>query len=98
MVAVMDEVGIDLADYRPKTFADLEDTSFDLIITLTPEAHHKALEFARGFSMDVVYWPTHDPTLFEGGRDQRLVQYRAVRDSLSRLIEERFGRPSTFGG
>ena len=98
MVAVMDEVGIDLADYRPKTFADLEDTSFDLIITLTPEAHHKALEFARGFSMDVVYWPTHDPTLFEGGRDQRLVQYRAVRDSLSRRIEERFGRPSTFGG
>jgi protein-tyrosine-phosphatase len=98
MVSVMDEIGVDLSDHRPKTFDDLEDSSFDLIISLTPEAHHRALEFARGLAMDVVYWPTLDPTLAEGGREARLAEYRAVRDQLERRIEERFGRPSTFGG
>ncbi len=98
VVSVMDEIGVDLSHYRPKTFDQLEDSSFDMILSLTPEAHHRALEFARGFAMEVAYWPTLDPTLNEGGRAQKLDHYRAVRDGLARRIEARFGRPSTFGG
>lgn len=62
---------------------------FDLIITLTPEAHHAALELTRSNSLDVVYWPTMDPTVVTGTREQILDAYREVRDHLAKLIAER---------
>jgi protein-tyrosine-phosphatase len=96
--AVIDELGGDLTDFHPKTFAELEDESFDLVISLTPEAQHRAVELARDRATDIEYWPTIDPTLTEGSREQRLEAYRQVRDQLARRIRERFGRPSTFGG
>lgn len=96
--AVMDELGADLAGHRPKTFADLEDESFDVVISLTPEAQHRAVELARARAVDIEYWPTHDPTLAGGSREQVLEAYRQVRDELAERIRRRFGRPSTFGG
>ena len=78
----MDELGIDLSRHRPQTFEDLEDTSFDLIVTLSPEAHHRALEFTRTLAVDVVYWPTLGPDRVEGSRDSVLDAYRDVRDTL----------------
>ncbi|MBS0331719.1 MAG: low molecular weight phosphatase family protein [Proteobacteria bacterium] len=89
--AVMMELGIDLARHRPKTFADLEDSSFDLVVSLTPEAQHRAVELARGRAAEIEYWPTQDPTLADGSREARLEAYRQVRDGLARRIEERFG-------
>ena len=67
--------------------------NFDLIVTLSPEAHHKALELTRTSAVDVEYWPTADPTAIEGSREQRLVVYREVRDQLLRRIRERFSPP-----
>ena len=96
--AVIDEIGGDLSDFRPKTFDDLEDESFDLVISLTPEAQHRAVELARGRAVEIEYWPTLDPTLTDGTREQRLEAYRQVRDELARRIRERFGKASTFGG
>jgi len=89
-VEVMEEVGIEIGKHKPKRFEDLEDASFDLIVTLSPEAHHKAMELTRTMAVDVEYWPTVDPTAIEGSRDQRLDAYRAVRDQLTRRIEARF--------
>ncbi|HTT84313.1 MAG TPA: low molecular weight phosphatase family protein [Rhizomicrobium sp.] len=86
----MDEIGIAIAAHRPKLFTDLEDASFDLIVTLSPEAHHKAMELTRSMAVDVEYWPTFDPTAIEGSRAQRLDAYRGVRDELLRHIEQRF--------
>src|SRR6201991_617720 len=92
-VAVMADLGQDISGHKPMTFEELEDwegLNFDLIITLSPEAHHKALELTRTLAADVEYWPTHDPTPTEGSREQRLEAYRAVRDQLARRIRERF--------
>ena len=89
-VEVMDEMGIEIGAYRPKGFDDLEDTSFDLVVTLSPEAHHRALELTRTAAIEVEYWPTLDATAVEGNRDQRLDAYRAVRDELLRRITDRF--------
>src|ERR1041384_4252447 len=83
--AVMDELGLDIAKHKPKTFEELEDwegLNFDLIISLSPEAHHKALDLTRTVAADVEYWPTPDPTPTEGSREQRLEAYRAGRDPL----------------
>jgi protein-tyrosine-phosphatase len=93
-VEAMDEIGIEIAKHRPKSFDEFEDTSFDLVITLSPEAHHKAMELTRTSAAKVEYWPTFDPTAVEGSRDQRLSAYRAVRDELTRRIEARFDRRS----
>lgn len=89
-VEVMDEIGIEIGKHKPKRFEDLEDTSFDLIVTLSPEAHHKAMELTRTMAVAVEYWPTVDPTAVEGTREQRLDAYRAVRDELVRRIDARF--------
>ena len=89
-VAVMDELGMGIAKHKPQTFEDLEDASFDLIVTLAPEAHHKALEFTRTLAVDVVYWPTIDPTAVQGSREAILSAYRGVRDSLQKRIMEAF--------
>ena len=93
--AAMDEIGIDIKSHRPVTFEELEDLeglNFDLIVTLSPEAHHKALELTRTLAADVEYWPTADPTAIEGNREQRMNAYRAARDQLLERIRARFAR------
>jgi protein-tyrosine-phosphatase len=93
-VTVLEEVGADIARHRPMTFEELDEwegLNFDLIVTLSPEAHHKALELTRTLAADVEYWPTADPTATEGSREQRLSAYREVRDQLIDRIKERFG-------
>jgi protein-tyrosine-phosphatase len=95
-VAVMAEIGIDISRHKPVTFEELEDwegLNFDLIVTLSPEAHHRALELTRTSAVDVEYWPTPDPTGLEGSRDQQLDAYRQLRDQLAARIRERFVRP-----
>ncbi len=89
-VTVMEEIGIDLAKHRCKAFTDLEDSSFDLIISLSPEAQHKAVEMTRTMACAVEFWNVFDPTVIEGGREARLDAYRLVRDDLMRRIKDRF--------
>ena len=94
--AVMAEIGIDIARHKPITFEELDELeglNFDLIVTLSPPAHHKALEVTRTSAAEVEYWPTADPTAVEGNREQRLAAYREVRDQLMARIRERFGQP-----
>src|SRR5690348_6663600 len=93
--AVMDEIGLDIGAHRPMTFEELEDwegLNFDLIVTMSPEAHHKALELTRTLAAAVEYWPTVDPTDAEGNREQKLAAYREVMDSLLARIRKRFAR------
>lgn len=93
VTAVMDEIGIDVSQHTPNTIRDLNDTSFDLIVTLSPEAHHQALELTRTMAVDVEYWPTIDATVMlgHGTREQTLGHYRDVRDHLFGRITKRFG-------
>ena len=87
VIAAMDEIGIDVSKHRPRTFENLDDDSFDLIVTLSPEAHHAALELTRTSAVDVVYWPTFDPTIVQGSREQMLDAYRDVRDRLIQQVK-----------
>ncbi len=87
--AVMAEIGVDMSAHRPKSYLELEEGGFDLIVTLAPEAHHWALDLTRTDAVDVEYWPTMDPTLATGSREQILNEYRAVRDMLMMRIKKR---------
>ena len=100
-VAVMAELGQDISQHKPMTFEELEDwegLNFDLIITLSPEAHHKALELTRTLAADVEYWPTPDPTGTQGNREQKLQAYREVCDGLLLRIRPRFSKVGAASG
>ncbi len=90
VIEVMDEIGIDSSKHKSKTFDDLEDSSFDVVISLSPEAQHKAVEMTRVMACEVEFWNTFDPTIVEGNREIRLDAYRQVRDQLMAKIKDRF--------
>lgn len=92
-MAVMREIGIDITQHRPRTLQDIGEASFDLIVSLSPEAHHQALELTRTMAVEVEYWPTIDATVLvgQGSREQILNSYRRVRDQLFQKIRMRFG-------
>ena len=94
-VAVMDEIGLDLTRHRAKTFDELEDTSFDLIVSLSPEAQHRAVELTRTMAAEVEFWNTMDPSIVEGNREVRLEAFRQVRDWLMARIQARFPQRPT---
>ena len=100
-VAAMEEIGLDIARHKPMTFEEMEEwegLNFDLIITLAPEAHHKALELTLTIAADVEYWPTQDPTGTEGTREQKLQAYRDVCDGLLLRIRKRFAKGGAASG
>jgi protein-tyrosine-phosphatase len=94
VAATLDEVGIDVHRHHAKTFDDVDPSSFDLIVTLSPEAHHQALEVTRGTAAEVEYWPVPDPSAVEGSREMRLDAYRRMRDQLLARLKVRFGAPA----
>ena len=79
VIEVMDELGIDLSNHRGKDFEGLEDTSYDLIVSLSPEAQHQAVELTRTMACEVEFWNTFDPTIIEGNRETRVQAYCEVR-------------------
>ena len=92
-VAVMDEIGIDITGHRAKTFEDLEDSYFDLIIPLSPEAQHRAVEMTRVMAVEIEFWNTFDPSIIDAdNREHRLDAYRLVRDQLMERLKVRFPR------
>ena len=87
----LNEVNLTLGKQTPQTLDELEDKFFDLIVTLSPEAHHAALELTRTMPVEVEYWPTYDPSGEGETREQKMDAYRAVRNELDRRIVARFG-------
>ena len=89
-VVVMDEIGIDLSHHKPKRLGELMDTSFEVIVTLSPEAQDMAVKLNSVNATEVEYWPTPDPSLMEGNRNERLAGYRDLREYLTRCLKKRF--------
>src|SRR5690606_38949640 len=94
-VSVMADTGYDISHHHLITFEELEDgegLNFDLNVTLSPEAHHRALELTRTIAAEVEYCPTPDPVDVGDTRERRLDAYREVLDSLSQRIQRRFAK------
>lgn len=96
-ITVMDEVGIDISEHQAKTFEDLEDSSFDMVVSLSPEAQHKAVDLTRYMACELEFWHTFDPSVVEGSREERLEAYRKVRDELMERIRSAFPLPGAAG-
>lgn len=90
MPSVIAERKIDFSDHISKAIDDIDLTKVELIITLTPQAHHHVLEEIRDMPIEVEYWPTQNPSQIAGNREQILEMYRKVRDMLEEKIKNRF--------
>lgn len=88
--SVMTEADVDISTHNPKTYDELGEGQFDLIIALTPEARDRMAEITDVDVADIELWALPDPTLSAGSRDQKMDAYRAVRDELARKIKQRF--------
>ena len=89
-IAVMNETGVDISGRRPRGVDELEETTFDLVVALSSVARATAETLAERYGAEMEYWPTPDPTMFEGSREMRLAAYRELRDKLAARIRERF--------
>ncbi len=89
-VAVMEEIGIDLHDHHPQAFDRLDETLFDLIITLSPEADAVVRDLFRADAATIDHWPMPEPDSHSETREQRLASYRDLRDALSERIAALF--------
>ncbi len=87
---ILEEAGMAGAVHEPRALEELEDDFFDLVITLSPEAHHSALELTRANPVEVEYWPMPDPSIATGTREQIINAYRDVFQRLRTRIETRF--------
>ena len=96
VVAVMQEVGVDLIDHQPSGLADFASAPFDLMVALSEQARPRVEVEAALRGAAVACWVTEDPTGTEGSRETRLEAYRQVRRDLEARIVERFGPPQEW--
>ena len=97
-IAVCDEIGVEIANHRSRSFDEMQDWGddlggFDLIVALSPASQRQALEMTRLYHLDIEYWPIMDPTGLAEGREARLAAYRQTRDQIRQRMIQRFGPP-----
>ena len=97
-IAVCEEIGIELARHRSRSFDEMQDwgddlAAFDLVVALSPASQRRALELTRYFHLEVEYWPVLDPTGLGEARDEKLKSYRETRDQIRARMLDRFGPP-----
>lgn len=97
-IAVCEEIGIELARHRSRSFDEMQEwgddlSAFDLVVALSPASQRRALELTRYFHLEVEYWPVLDPTGLGEARDEKLKSYREARDQIRTRMLERFGPP-----
>lgn len=101
-VAVCNEVGIELARHRSRSFEEMQDwgddlSQFDLIVALSPASQRMALELTRYHHLAIEYWPILDPTGIGETREAKLTAYRQARDQIRDRMAARFGAPDPKG-
>ena len=93
-VAAMAELGIDIADQRPKSVQEFMGTArFEFLITVCDRAEKDCPMFPGVGARE--YWPFDDPAKVEGSPQERLAAFRDVRDEIEArvrrwLVERRY--------
>jgi arsenate reductase len=84
-VAVMREIGIDIAHQESKTLERFLGDAFDVVITVCDDANDACPVFSRANRRR--HWPIADPARVQGTDAERLAAFRLARDELRRRIE-----------
>lgn len=89
---VMEEIGINIADHCSRTYNDLSEDSFDVIVALSSEAYNFARNVTEKKCKLVEYWEvTSPPQLGEVSREMVVEACRRIRDEIRQHIYNRLG-------
>lgn len=88
VTSVMSEIGIDVSNHRSKGLAFFKDSKLDYIVTVCDQAHESCPYFPGGNLHLHRSFP--DPSKFDGKHEDRVKEYRCIRDEIKKWIEEEF--------
>ncbi len=88
-IQVMDEIGIDISGHESKTVEDLDERTFDYVVTVCDSAReHCPYVPAREKN---IHHSFDDSSGAAGSEEEKLAVFRRVRDEIGRWIRGSFG-------
>jgi len=85
-IAAMREIGIDISGHRSKSVNEFAGQAFDYVITVCDNAKESCPVFPANTKR--IHWSLEDPAAVQGSEEQRLAEFRRVRDQLRSLLRE----------
>lgn len=85
-IEVMREVGIDISSHHSKSVDEFTDQQFDYVITVCDNAAQNCPMFPG--HAERIHWSLEDPATTQGTFEQRLFDFRHVRDEILNLLTE----------
>jgi arsenate reductase (thioredoxin) len=83
-IAVMKEIGIDLAGHRSKSVDEFRDRGFDYVLTVCDNAKETCPVFPGHANRS--HHSFEDPAAVEGTEEERLYAFRRVRDQIREYL------------
>ncbi len=89
-IKVMEEIGIDISDQKPKGVGTyLGKTTISIVITVCSKTEESCPRIWPGLSeTNRLYWPFTDPAEAEGTEEEKIYVFRQVRDQLQEKISD----------
>jgi arsenate reductase len=90
-IEVMDEVGIDVSEQRPKDLKEfLGRLQVRYLVVVCSGADESCPRIFPGLS-ERLYWPFDDPAKFDGPPEETIAEFRRVRDEIRERIVQWLG-------
>ncbi|MGA3324909.1 MAG: arsenate reductase ArsC [Terriglobia bacterium] len=83
-IAAMREIGIDISGHRSKSVDEFAGLAFDYVITVCDNAKESCPVFPA--TTKRIHWSLEDPAAVQGSEEERLAEFRRVRDQLQSLL------------
>lgn len=88
-VKVMEEVGIDISQYRSKDVSEVEQIDFDYVVTVCDRAHESCPFFpAKTKVMHVGFDDPPRLAAVSSSEEEIMAHYRRVRDEIKAFVEK----------
>ena len=85
-IEAMKEVGIDISGQRSKSVDEFAGQAFDYVITVCDNAKESCPVFPAATKR--IHWSLDDPVAVQGSGEQRLAEFRRVRNKLTVYLQE----------
>jgi len=89
-IAVMEEIGIDISQYRSKLVDEFYGLGIETVVTVC-DAANKVCPFFPG-AKEVIHQSFPDPSAFTGTDEEIRAKFRQVRDEIIQWIDKFFTR------
>ncbi len=85
-IEAVEEIGIDISRHSSKSLDEFVTQPFDLVVTVYGNADRNCPVFPKATRKE--HWPFDDPADAVGTPEERLREFRRVRDEIGRAVRE----------